>query len=68
MMIPKVKAFFDEATFTVTYIVYDDVDGHCAVIDSVLDYDPRSGRRRVADGPDGVRHHRAALGGHPSLD
>lgn len=44
MMIPKVKAFFDEATFTVTYIVYDDVGGHCAVIDSVLDYDPRSGR------------------------
>ena len=44
MMIPKVKAFFDEATFTVTYIAYDDVGGHCAVIDSVLDYDPRSGR------------------------
>ena len=44
MMIPKVKAFFDEATFTVTYIVYDDAGGHCAVIDSVLDYDPRSGR------------------------
>ncbi|MEZ0318354.1 MBL fold metallo-hydrolase [Methylobacillus sp. MM3] len=43
-MIPKVKAFFDEATFTVTYIAYDDVGGHCAVIDSVLDYDPRSGR------------------------
>jgi glyoxylase-like metal-dependent hydrolase (beta-lactamase superfamily II) len=44
MMIPKVKAFFDEATYTVTYIVYDDIGGHCAVIDSVLDYDPRSGR------------------------
>lgn len=43
-MIPKVKAFFDEATSTVTYIVYDNEGGHCAVIDSVLDYDPRSGR------------------------
>ena len=52
MMIPKVKAFFDEATFTVTYIVYDDVGGHCAVIDSVLDYDPRSGRTSTSSADD----------------
>ncbi len=39
-----VQAFFDEATFTVTYVVCDPASKHCAIIDSVLDYDPKSGR------------------------
>jgi glyoxylase-like metal-dependent hydrolase (beta-lactamase superfamily II) len=41
---PQVKAFFDAATFTVTYVVRDTGSKACAVIDSVLDYDPASGR------------------------
>jgi len=43
-MSPKVEAFFDEATFTITYVVSDPDEGNCAIIDSVLDYDPKSGR------------------------
>ena len=41
---PKVQAFFDEATFTVTYVVSDPDSGRAAVIDPVLDFDPASGR------------------------
>jgi len=40
----NVKAFFDPTTYTVTYIVADTTTGQCAIIDSVLDYDPDSGR------------------------
>lgn len=43
-MTPQIQAFFDTATSTVTYVVYDTEGGECAVIDSVLDYDPKSGR------------------------
>ncbi len=39
-----VTPFFDERTFTVTYVVADPSNKACAVIDSVLDYDPKSGR------------------------
>ncbi len=39
-----VKAFFDEATFTVSYVVHDPATARAAIIDSVLDYDPASGR------------------------
>lgn len=41
---PEVEAFFDEATFTVTYVVSDPSTGEAAVIDSVLDFDQSSGR------------------------
>jgi|TARA_B100000378_G_scaffold256560_1_gene234362 glyoxylase-like metal-dependent hydrolase (beta-lactamase superfamily II) len=41
---PQIKAFFDEPTFTVTYVVHDPESRHAAIIDSVLDYDPASGR------------------------
>ncbi len=41
---PNVRAFFDEATFTVTYVVSDPDSGYAAVIDPVLDFDPASGR------------------------
>ncbi|WP_169544798.1 MBL fold metallo-hydrolase [Sneathiella aquimaris] len=43
-MKPIVTAFFHEPTFTVTYVVTDGSSGQCAIIDSVLDYDPKSGR------------------------
>lgn len=42
--VPQIKAFFDAATFTVTYVVHDPESRHAAIIDSVLDYDPASGR------------------------
>jgi len=41
---PIVKSFFDEATFTVSHIVHDPATKKAALIDSVLDFDPPSGR------------------------
>ena len=43
-MQPAVKAFFDQATFTFSYVVRDPRSTRCAIIDPVLDYDPKSGR------------------------
>ena len=43
-MSPKVHAFFDEATNTITYVVSDPTGSACGVIDSVLDFDYASGR------------------------
>src|SRR5581483_1414518 len=40
---PVIRAFFDEATSTVSYLVADPATRHAAVIDPVLDYDPKSG-------------------------
>jgi glyoxylase-like metal-dependent hydrolase (beta-lactamase superfamily II) len=45
---PIVKAFFDEPTFTVSYVVHDAETSRAAIIDSVLDYDPDSGRTSTA--------------------
>ena len=45
---PLVQAFFDEPTFTVTYVVTDPATKVCAIVDSVLDYDPASGRTGTA--------------------
>jgi glyoxylase-like metal-dependent hydrolase (beta-lactamase superfamily II) len=39
-----VEGFFDPATWTVSYIVHDEATKRCALVDSVLDYDPKSGR------------------------
>ena len=47
-MKPDVKAFFDENTNTVTYVVSDPVGKVCAVIDPVLDFDQASGRLSTA--------------------
>lgn len=44
LSIPNVKAFFDAATFTVSYVVHDPETAKAAIIDAVLDYDPHSGR------------------------
>lgn len=40
---PQLRAFFDPATFTVSYLVSDPATRRGAVIDPVLDYDPGSG-------------------------
>jgi glyoxylase-like metal-dependent hydrolase (beta-lactamase superfamily II) len=45
---PTVKTFFDEDTNTATYVVSDDATLRCAIIDSVLDFDPKSGRTSTA--------------------
>lgn len=43
-MTPDVKAFFDEATYTISYVVSDPESRRCAIVDTVLDFDPKSGR------------------------
>ncbi len=43
---PQVHGIFDPATWTVTYVVHQGPGTACAIIDSVLDYDPKSGRTR----------------------
>ena len=40
----QVEGFFDPATWTVSYIVLDKGTKQCALVDSVLGYDPKSGR------------------------
>lgn len=44
---PLVHGIFDPATSTVTYIVHSGAMSEAAIIDSVLDYDPKSGRTRT---------------------
>jgi glyoxylase-like metal-dependent hydrolase (beta-lactamase superfamily II) len=44
----QVMSFYDSATFTFTYVVYDREGGHAAVIDPVLDFDPASARTSTA--------------------
>ena len=39
-----IQSFLDEASSTWTYIVYEADGGPCAIVDSVLNYDPASGR------------------------
>lgn len=41
---PQVRAFFHEPTHTVSYLVWDPAARRAAVIDSALDFDPKSGR------------------------
>ncbi len=43
-MKPIVRSFFDPATYTISHVVRDPLSNACAIIDSVLDYDPASGR------------------------
>lgn len=43
----RVEAFFDPHTWTISYLVMDQASRRCALIDSVLDYDPKSGRTRT---------------------
>ena len=44
----QVEGFFDPATWTVSYIVMDRETRQCALVDSVLDFDPKSGRTATA--------------------
>lgn len=41
---PQVRGFFDPDTYTISYLVKGPASNACAIVDSVLDYDPASGR------------------------
>lgn len=45
---PVVQGFFDEDTFTASYVVHDPATKRAAIVDSVLDYDPASSRTSFA--------------------
>lgn len=45
---PDIRGFFDPDTFTVSYVAIDPATKKAAVIDSVLDFDPASGRTKTA--------------------
>ena len=47
-MNPDIRTFFDEVTFTATHVVWDPETKRAAIIDSVHDYDPKSGRTDTA--------------------
>jgi len=53
---PEVNAFFDEATFTVTYVVSDPTTRRAAIIDPVLDFEAASGRTSTASADDVVAY------------
>jgi glyoxylase-like metal-dependent hydrolase (beta-lactamase superfamily II) len=44
----RVEARFDAATFTITYVVYDEASRDAVVIDPVLDYDPLASRTSLS--------------------
>ena len=44
---PEIKAFFDEPTNTVSYLVWDPATRSAAVVDPVLDFDHKSGDANV---------------------
>ena len=48
MQTPEIRAFFDEPTNTVSYLVWDKATKDAAVIDPVLDWDHRSGTADTA--------------------
>ncbi len=56
MFKPNVSAFFDEATFTITYVVSDPDTGHAVIIDPVLDFDPASGRTSTNSADEVIAH------------
>jgi glyoxylase-like metal-dependent hydrolase (beta-lactamase superfamily II) len=45
---PLVEPVFDPVTSTFTYVVYDRPGGRAAIIDPVLDFDPKAGRTATA--------------------
>ncbi len=47
-----ITPFFHEPTGTVTYVVADSKNKACAIIDSVLDYDSKSGRTSTVSADD----------------
>ncbi|MGY6695131.1 MAG: MBL fold metallo-hydrolase [Roseinatronobacter sp.] len=54
-MSPEITAFFDNDTFTVTYVVRDPNSTKCAIVDSVLDFDHASGRTNTHSADEVIR-------------
>ncbi len=48
MTTPEVQSFFDDMTKTVTHVIMDPATNKAAILDPVLDYDPKSGARSTA--------------------
>lgn len=46
-MSAQIQGFYDTATSTVSYVIYEHSGGACAIVDPVLDYDPMAGRVRT---------------------
>ena len=59
----QIESFFDPATSTFSHLLWDSATQQCAIIDSVLDYDPKSGRTATASA-DRVIERVRALGLH----
>ncbi len=55
-MKPIVRSFFDEATSTATHVVSDPKTRHAAIIDSVKDFDPKSGRTSTRSADDVIAY------------
>jgi glyoxylase-like metal-dependent hydrolase (beta-lactamase superfamily II) len=56
MQEPTIQSFFDPDTSTVTHVVSDPQTLRAAIIDSVLDYDPKSGRTSYASADRVIAH------------
>ena len=56
----RIRTFFDEETFTATHVVADPTTGKAAIIDSVLDFDPASGRTAMRSADAVIAHVEAA--------
>lgn len=54
------KSFFDKATYTLTYVVYDEISRDAVIIDPVLDFDPASGKVATSSADEVLRFVRSA--------
>ncbi|OWW18659.1 MBL fold metallo-hydrolase [Noviherbaspirillum denitrificans] len=54
-MNPQVDSFYDGITGTISHVVHDGPGSHAAIIDPVLDYDPKSARTHTASADKLVR-------------
>ncbi|HOY77612.1 MAG TPA: MBL fold metallo-hydrolase [Hyphomonadaceae bacterium] len=55
-MNPEIRTFFDRETFTASHVVIDPVSLSCAIIDSVLDFDPAAGRTSTRNADDIIEY------------
>jgi len=53
---PDVTGFYDATTGSIQYVVADPLTRRCAVIDPVLDFDPRSGSTRTTSADRLLKH------------
>ena len=56
---PTVRGFFDEATFTITYVVSDPDTRRAVIVDPVLDFEPASGRTSTSSADEVITYVKA---------